>query len=310
MQSPTKKLDQLLLDLSWSLWTELGVAGNVKKKHQQFLITLEELILLTVSLSDVDPRLRDESLDWCSQYHHFISISRLKSIMKGFGNTLNESFSIYSATLNSISKAAWPLFINSSPLKFKPSHKSCLRPLESPALLNLRARSIFGPGARADLLTFFLTHTQTNFAISEVIEIGYSKRNLAEILEEFSLGGLFDKFMLGNQLQYRLIKSTQLFKVLGPIPTYAPSWRNILEILLPLRDCIKRTENSSESSKTVEIRNLLIDLQKNLQKLRLSPPSLQTNLHDYLNSFFEWLFEIVKKLAEGNFPNKSFLTTQ
>jgi hypothetical protein len=79
----SKGLDQLLLDLAWSLWTELGVAG-VKRKHQKCLITPEELILLTVALAKVDPRLRDESLDWCSQYHRFISMSRLNSMMKSF----------------------------------------------------------------------------------------------------------------------------------------------------------------------------------------------------------------------------------
>ena len=111
MLTLSKRLDSLLLDLAWSLWTELGVAG-VKRSHQQFLITLEELILLTVSLAETDPRLRDESLDWCSQYHHFISVSRLKSIMKSFGSSLNEPFSSYSSTLNSQSGTAWPLFVD------------------------------------------------------------------------------------------------------------------------------------------------------------------------------------------------------
>jgi hypothetical protein len=266
-----KKLNQLLLDLAWSLWTELGVAG-VKRKHQKFLITPEEFILLTVALAEIDPRLRDESLDWCSQYHHFISVSRLKSIMKSFGSSLNEHFSSYSATLNSVSQASWPLFLDSTPLKFIPSHKSCLRPLQSPGLLNIRARSMFGTGARADLVTFFLTHAKSDFAASDVTEIGYSKRNLAIILEEFCLSGLFDKFSMRNQQRYRLIKNDQLIKVLGSIPDYAPSWRLIFEVLLLARDCIKRTENSSESTRVVEIRNLLQIFQKNLQKLRLTPP--------------------------------------
>jgi hypothetical protein len=303
----SRELDKLLLDLVWSLWTELGVAG-IKRKHQKFLINLEELIILTVVLAEIDPRLRDESLDWCSQYHHFISTSRLKSIIKSFGSSLNEPFSKYSATLNSFSQAAWPLFEDSPPLKIRLSHKSCLRPLESPALLNIRARSIFGTGARADLVTFFLTHAKSDFAASDVTEIGYSKRNLAEILEEFCLSGLFDKFLLRNQHRYRLIKNDQLIKVLGPIPEYIPSWRMIFEFLLPLRDGINRTAKNSESTKIVEIRNLLMASQKNLERLNLIPPLWQADFHAYLNSFSEWLIEIARKLAQGDFPNKSFLT--
>jgi hypothetical protein len=310
MLPPSKRFDKLLLDLAWSLWTELGVAGTIRK-HQNFLITLEELIVLTVALSDIDPRLRDESLDWCSQYHHFISTSRLKTIVKAFGSSIYAPFSNYAASLNSFSHAAWPLFQKeSSPLKIVLSHKSCLRPLESPALLNIRARSIFGTGARADLVTYFLTHAKSDFAASDVVDIGYTKRNLAEILEEFCLSGLFDKFLLRNQQRYRLIKKDQLIKVLGPVPEFTPSWRIVFEILLQLRDCIKRNENNSESTKVVEIRNFLIAHQKNLQKLDLIPPPMQTNFHSYLNSFTEWLIEIIRQLAQGDFADKSFLTTR
>lgn len=295
-----KKLDHFLLDLCWSLWTELGVAG-VKRKHQNSLIYLEELILLTVALADIDPRLRNESLDWCSQYHRFLSISRLKSIIKGFGDSLNVPFSIYSTTLNSISNAVWPIFVDSSPIKLTLSHKSCLRPLESPALLNIRARSIFGTNARADLLTFFLTHKNSDFAVSDVTEIGYSKRNLADILEDLCLSGLFDKYLVRNHQRYRLVKNEQLIKALGPIPKFAPSWRLILEMLLPIRDCVKRIQSYSESTKVVEIRNLLTTLQKKLQRLNLTPPTFQTDFHAYLNAFDEWLLEIVRKLSLGDY---------
>lgn len=303
----SKELDQYLLDLAWSLWTELGVAG-VKRKHQQFLITLEELVLLTATLAEVDPRLRDESIDWCSQYYRFLSISRLKSIMNSFGHSLNKSFSSYSATLNSISRAGWPIFVETQPLKIFLSHKSCLRPRESPALLNIRARSLFGPSARADLVTFFITHAKLDFSVSDLTEIGYSKRNLAEILDEFSLSGLFDKFMLGNQQRFRLANNDHLSKFLGPIPKYRPLWRLIFEIIFSLRDCIRSTENSSESTKVVEIRNILITHQGNLRRLKLTPPPFQTDFHAYLNTFGEWLLELSRKLAQGDFPNKSFLT--
>jgi hypothetical protein len=223
--------------------------------------------------------------------------------MKGFGNSLVEPFSSYAATLNAFARTTWPLYIDASPLKFVPSRKSCLRPLESPALLNIRARSIFGTGARADLVTFFLTHIKGDFSASDMTEIGYSKRNLAEILEELCLSGLFEKFALRNQQRYRLARNSHLIKALGPIPEYAPSWQLIFEILLLLRDCIKRTENSSESTRAVEIRNLLQTLKQNLQKLNLTPPPFQTNFHAYLNSVGAWLLEIARKFAQGDFSD-------
>jgi hypothetical protein len=303
----SKKLDELLLNLAWSLWTELGVRG-IKCNHSKCLITPEELIILTTALADIDPRLRDESLDWCSKYHHLISISRLKSIAKNFGSSLNEPFSTYCATLNLSAGTSWPLLQDASPLKITLSHKSRLL-LESPASLNIRARSLFGIGARADLITFFLTHIKSNFAASDVVEIGYSKRNLAQILEEFCLGKLFEKFLVRNQQRYRLIKSNSLIKILSPIPDYAPSWRIIFELLLSLRDCIHRIEKNSESTQVIEIRNFFKTFQQHLHRLNLTPPPWYADFSVYLHACNEWLLEAVSHLTQGEFPNNSFLTT-
>lgn len=297
-----KELDQYLLDLAWSLWTELGVQGH-KRKHQNCLISLEELVLLTAVLAEIDPRLRDESLDWCSQYYHCISISRLKSLIKDYDTPVLEAFSKYSSTLNSVSRAHWPVFQETTSLRIKLSHKSCLRPLDSPALFNIRVRSLFGTGARADLVTFFLTHEDTVFSISDTVEIGYSKRNLAEILQELWLSGLVNQSLLRNQQRYRLSKRKQLLKILGPLPRYTPQWRHIIEVILPIRDYLQRFKHSSESTQVIEIRNLLTSLHKELKTLKLIPPSFEGDLSQYMNSFNQWLMSFISKLSEGDFTN-------
>ena len=306
MISLRKQLDQLLLDLAWSLWTELGVAG-VKRNHHNVLIKLEELLILTAVLAEIDPRLRDESLDWCSKYHHLISLRCLKSILKDMDTSTCQSFSQYSASLNALADANWPVFTDVIPWKVFLSHKSCLCPLESSALLNIRARFLFGTSARADLVTFFLTHTQSDFAISDLVELGYTKRNLAEILEELSLSGLFEKYLLRNQFRYRLIKNDPVTTILCPIPAYSPSWFHILKILIPLRNCILQNEKNSESTQLVTIRNALLSLQEQLPRLRLAPPSFQGNISSYLKAFEKWLLDIMAPLAQGNFPSTSFL---
>ena len=77
----------------------------------------------------------------------------------------------------------------SYPLDFKPSGKSSPPRCETPALLGLRLRALFGVGARADLLTFFLTQKKTIFTASDTVEIGYSKRSLADLLDNFVQSG-------------------------------------------------------------------------------------------------------------------------
>lgn len=291
----SKQLDRSLLDLAWSLWTELGVAG-VKRKHQNSLIQLEELILFTSVLAEVDPRLRDESLDWCSKYHRFISVHRLKSLMKDFPE---EPFLEYAAMLNSIVQTNWPS--SKTKVFLKLSGKSVLRPLESAALLNIRTRSIFGVSARADLLAFFLTHKNSEFSISDVANIGYAKRTLAELLEDLQLGGFFDQSIHGNQFRYRLANNEHLFKVLNPIPQHAPSWQLIFKVLLSLRECVARVEKSSETTQVIEIQNCLESLKDTLKKLRLKAPKPDSNFRIYLDSFSKWLIDFSEQVATGNF---------
>jgi hypothetical protein len=293
-----KQLDKNLLNLAWSLWTELGVAG-IKQNHQNVLVLIEELVIFTSVLTEIDPRLRDESLDWCSQFYHFISISRLKSLMKDFEELAGESFSKYASSLNNITKANWPVFIDTPPLKINLSHKSILRPHASSALLNIRARALFGTGARADIVTFFLVHPNTNFSIAEVAETGYSKRNLAEVLDDLHFGSLFDRLMQGNQQRYRLNKNSPLFQMLKPIPEYAPPWHLVFKVLLTLRAYIHRIESYSESTKVVELRNCLKEQEKSLQKLGLKPPPFENSFPMYLENFSQWILEWTDLLSKG-----------
>src|SRR5579872_3312897 len=108
MSQLIKQIDQELANLAWSIWTTLGVAGN-SPQHQNWLISLEELIILTSVISESDPRLRDEALDWCSKFHYFVSVSRLRTLVKELGEQIYLPFSVFAETLNSISQSKWPV---------------------------------------------------------------------------------------------------------------------------------------------------------------------------------------------------------
>jgi hypothetical protein len=293
-----KEFDNCLLNLAWSLWTELGVAGT-KRSHQHVLILIEELILFTSVLARTDPRLRDESLDWCSKFNRFISISRLKSILKNFGEDVEISFSWYASTLNLLAQTKWPVFREAQPLQVHLSQKSVLRPLESPALLNIRARGLFGTGARADIIAFFLTHENEAISILEITEeIGYSKRSLAELLDDLHSSNLFTRYSQGNQLRFQLNRNSPIFDLLKPVPQYV-SWRLIFTVLLAIRNCIVQTKNDSASTKVVAIRNCLSGLEDDLNRLGLVPPSFYNDISSYLETFNDWIINWAKNLSEG-----------
>lgn len=294
------QFDHRLADLAWSLWNELGVAGT-PRKHKGCLIGLEELIILTAVIAEFDPRLRDESLDWCSRYHHFVSISRLRTLIKIFGEPVYLPFSVFAKTLNSITQSNWPIFSKVTSSDFKPSGKSSPPRCEAPALLGLRLRALFGVGARADLLTFFLTQKETIFTASDVVEIGYSKRSLADLLDSLVQSGLLTTSIVRNQRKYELVMKEQLKKLVGELPKVAPPWGRILEVLISIRANLQLSEKNSMATNVVVMRNTLTRMIHLLPSIISSAPSLQSDFNQYWESFTNWLLEVVNAFAQGNF---------
>lgn len=300
MKTIIQQLNDALAEIAWSLWTELGVAGTFRR-HKHCLIPLEELIILTAVIADYDPRLRDEALDWCSRYHHFVSVSRLKTLVKKIGTPIFEPFSIFASTLNTITQSNWPIFSEVVPLKFIPSRKSVLHPLNAPSLLQLRLRSFFGVGARADLFTYFLTAIKSGFTASDAVDIGYGKRNLAELLDSLVLSGFLTSTIIRNQRKYELAKTEQLKRLIGEPPEFSPPWQHILEILISLRYDLYQSEKSSNATKVITIRNDLERMKNLLKSIHLSPPILESDPDQYWEVFSKWLLEYVKAIAQGNF---------
>ncbi len=300
MKTIIQQLNDGLAEIAWSLWTEIGVAGTFRR-HKHCLVSLEELIILTAVIADNDPRLRDEALDWCSRYHHFVSVSRLKTLVKKIGEPILESFSIFASTLNTVAQSNWPIFSEVVPLKFIPSKKSVLPPLNAPALLQLRLRSFFGVGARADLFTYFLTEIKSDFTASDAVDIGYGKRGLAELLDNLVLSGFLTSTIIRNQRKYELAKAEQLKRVVGEPPEFAPPWHRILEILISLRNDLYRSEKNSDTTKVVIIRNNLERMKNLLGLVHLSPPPLESDLYQYWELFSKWLLDYVKAISQGNF---------
>ncbi len=302
-----EQMDHELARLAWRLWSTLGVAGD-NSQHQNCLIALEELIILTAVISESDPRLRDEALDWCSRFHYFVSVSRLRTLVKELGAEVYVPFSIFAETLNSISESKWPTFTKQAPLRVVCSGKSQPPSCEVPALLGLRLRALFGVGARADLVTFFLTQKSSAFTAADMVEIGYSKRTLADALDSFVQSGVLTYSMARNQKKYKLSRRDQLASLVGELPNVIPDWRRILIVLVTLRAALWKHQDNSISSKIVAARNALSHVRGQLDKLNLSPPQLSPDSEAYWDSFVQWTGDAVKALAaRGDFREASLL---
>ena len=92
MTGSSRQIGENLQTLAWSLWTELGVRGVVRN-HSDCAIDPEPLILFTSRLRNSDPRLRDESIDWCIRNLRFLSVARIRNLLKEVNQPSRDAFS-------------------------------------------------------------------------------------------------------------------------------------------------------------------------------------------------------------------------
>src|SRR5439155_306022 len=96
------ELREHVLNALWSQWHELGVAATVPRRHSDDVIDPEPLIAFTATHGDLDPRLRDESIDWVLRYATYVSKARLKNVLRDWGLIDDPLYREYAATLNAV----------------------------------------------------------------------------------------------------------------------------------------------------------------------------------------------------------------
>ena len=258
--SSREKLRELALDISWSLWTELGLSGW-ERRHQLQGVDLEPLILFSAWFGRHDHRLRDESLDWCLANMRLVSATRLRGLLKRADDEVVERFGDYAATVGSKApNANWPG--EGKPWRFVPSGKSSVPDLTRAALLQLRLRALFGVGSRAELFRLLLIDVPRGWSAAELAsETGYAKVNVAATLDSIALTGVVRIEKLDNQFRYRLARPSQLIELAGIMPSFQPDWSsrfsvmvNLLRVELqpPARQSLARAANAVRSLRQIE----------------------------------------------------------
>jgi hypothetical protein len=203
------------VELLWKQWTALGVAGVGNPAKQA--IDLEALIAFTPFVGQMEPRLIEESIDWCARIGtSFISISRLRQILRTMPSCSHpRNIDLPSMVLGTSDLQAHRL-----------SRKSSTPSLERPSLLQLRSRFIFGVCARADVFCRLVMQGRIKGGqrISEIHPSGYTKAAISTVLDELARAGVLNKLLRKASVRYELTQETPLRALLGPLPRRSPPW--------------------------------------------------------------------------------------
>lgn len=294
-------LTDAALGLCWGAWTELGVSGW-NRTHRDWAIDPEPLIIFTAWFSDFDPRLRDESLDWCVHYGRHISKVRLKNLPRGdLDADLLDAWGEYAATVNGRARVTWPGA--TEPLeRYRLTGKSTLRPLTEPSLVCLRMRAMFGLSARTEILRQLLFRPERRLTVAQLARAsGYAKRNVADECDTLERAGVLTMRAESNRYYYSLADPKTLADFVGALPSVRPDWSAVLDLVAQLVDLERRTERMSDEVLHVEMHTTMRDIEPDLDVLGFPAPARTADL-DYQHIFRPWAERLLSDLAAGEWP--------
>lgn len=253
------------LELAWSHWGALGVAGVVAPPVDA--IDLEALMIFTPSLGDADPRLRDEALDWCTRYaSKNVSTSRLRRLLRQAPPEQRAAFEPFDSVLRELA-VKWPGVTTSeqSARSFRPSGKSTLASLLQPALLQLRLRRMFGTSARVEILATLLGAKSEFVGMRSFLWLGYSKQNITATLDDLAASGLTSLAKQGGNNVHRIRRPHAVEALLEPLPRAVPLWTARFQVLAGLHHLAGRVASKPAIVREVELRK---ELDRHLAALR------------------------------------------
>ncbi|HEV8534782.1 MAG TPA: hypothetical protein VGR87_03555 [Candidatus Limnocylindria bacterium] len=290
------ELREYVLDTLWSHWHELGVAAAVPRRHSDDFVDPEPLIAFTAAHSDLDPRLRDESIDWVLQYGPYVSKARLKNVASDWGLLENTLFREYAATVNAHGGTGWPS-AGTRPLPFRSRARVNLEDLTRPALLSLRIRAIFGVGARAELMRAFLTRPLPAMTAADLAEeTRYGKRNVLNELEPLRLARVVTSFRAVNVDRYSLAKADEIKALVRPLPQRFTRWIQTFAALHAILEVSRGAGKRSELQNAVEAARFLQEHKDLLASAELYPPALPAGVAAW-RTFLDWAVAYARVIA-------------
>jgi hypothetical protein len=296
--SSSQSIVESLVGLAWSLWTELGVSGWFRH-HEDWGIDLEPLILLTAALGDADPRLRDESTDWCIRYERFVSAARLRTLLCQSDAETRRVFDEFAATVKAYAPVNWRT--TGVPRSYQPTGRSRLAELSRASLFAVRQRALFGTGARAEIVRVLASAPDHAFTTAEIAEeAAFTKRAVEQELDSLVLGGVVRRTSVLGRRYVQVARPDVLLPFVGDRPVWIPRWAALVRILLGGLHLIEQMESLPPIVRAVEARRFLNERRHDIERGGLASPNESTVGAAIWDEFDAWFRRVASALAVGD----------
>jgi len=267
-----KTMAELCREAAWSQWVALGVSGN-RARLPRYAVDVEAAIAFAPALNELEPRLFEEVVDWCSRFAGgFVSLTRLKQVLDVFAGRHRPLFDRFAAIINRVGHTKWPTTLGPQP-PVRLTGKSRLA-MNAPATIQLRARKTFGISARSDMIVALLLSPGGWTRTSMLANLGYTRRAVMDALGDLHAGGVVDKLEVGNSPRYKLAKPKSLAQLLAPLPrTYWVPWPQRFAIAERLLHVEQRIEGKSGTVRSVEAHKAIAGMSELLSTIEDTGPA-------------------------------------
>lgn len=243
--------------LCWSALASLG-ASSSDRRHDDWFIDPEALILLTRTIHGLDPRLDHALADWHERHRSLVSDLRLKLGAQRLQTPRTSAIETH-----------WKSRVPAHELVFADSASEAAP--RRPCQFLLRLRACLGLGARTELLGHLLLTADSRPLCS--IELSeatlYSKRNINAALELLRWSELLTVKAVGNSPRYSLpLQSrTDFVNLFGPLPAGPTLGFDEAEFILHWLALLDRTKQHGTGDLDLEAGAFLHLVQRHRSRL-------------------------------------------
>jgi len=207
-----KELLEMYLEMHWRQWSALGVQSHIPQSN--FQIDIEALLISTFQIAPYDKRLFYAMLEWLESNRNFVSVSRVKSILKTL-KTESEGKSYYRDTnflIQILKEGSFkpPVVEENTDHQYSEildeySNRGVVQRItfNNTQLVQLKLRGIFGVNARADIILYLLSERKQN-ANKIGKEIYYDQKIVHRVLKNWEMSDFVRGEKSGNEILYSL----------------------------------------------------------------------------------------------------------
>lgn len=290
---PSDSLRDALVQRAWAQWIALGVSAVGSAEEN--VIDPEALVSLTADLGDADARLRDTSIDWCSEYGRYVNTTRLRRVLDEVG-TGAQAIGEYAATVAAAGGPRWPMASDPRP-GYRSRGKARLEHLDSTPRLNLRLRAAFGVNARADVLAALALRPGITLTLADLARITrFTKRNVALTVDALALAGMLELESVGNER--RVILRRERIQPWLPTQHVEPvDWIDRFTVGVATLRFLDAHASTKPNVRDIEARRLVRTLHTKIRQAALPQPDMQRLGESFREAFSEWVAHLTAALG-------------